>query len=324
MKSIIILAIVAILVVGVGASYKLSGNLVKTNNIVKIGYIPIALSLPVYVAEENGYFQSEGVEYELVTMDSTDSIIKGLVDNQIDAAFEVSLAPVLSYEEKNPGSIKIFSVSDLTSQEPFDSIIIKQDSGLKTLKDLEGKRLGILPGQTGKTLISLFKEFLRPKGVDSESIQFISVAPDAQISALANGDVDAVLTFEPTVTQAMQSIQARRLYGSFLGEQIEHNPQGAAIFTSEFVKDNPVFAKKIVNIFDKSADYVKSNETGARKILSNRLRINTQVTSYMALFRMTKSLEIDKKIIQKYITVLNNVGLLGKKLDGSSLIYSGS
>ena len=118
MRKLAVLAVAIIVLATIGASYQLSANLVKTSNVVKIGYIPLALSLPVFVAEENGYFGSEGVKYELVEMESTDSILKALVNNEIDAAFEVSLAPVLAFEEKNPNSIKIFSVSSLTTDKP--------------------------------------------------------------------------------------------------------------------------------------------------------------------------------------------------------------
>src|SRR3989338_922536 len=77
MRKLAVLAVAIIVLATIGASYQLSANLVKTSNVVKIGYIPLALSLHVFVAEENGYFGSEGVKYGLVEMESTDSIKNG-------------------------------------------------------------------------------------------------------------------------------------------------------------------------------------------------------------------------------------------------------
>ncbi len=325
MKKLAVLAIVAILVIAVGASYQLSANLVKSSDVVKMGYIPLALSLPVYVAQEKNFFEAEGIRYELVRMDSTDSIIQGLVNNEIDAAFEVSLAPVLSFEGKNPNSIKIFSVSDLVSSKPFDSIVVKSGSKLFSLKDLEGKKLGIFPGQTGKTLTTLFKAFLKSRDIDSDSITFVGLVPDGQISALDKGNVDAVLTFEPTITQAAKQIGARRLYGSFLAEQISHNPQGAAIFTAEFVKDNPELAKKIVNVFDRSVDLMKTNEAGTRQLLTKWLPgLDSDVAKEMTLFQMVKNSDVDKSKVQEYADLLKSLGELDRSLDANSLVYSKS
>ena len=324
MRKLAVLAVAIIVLATIGASYQLSANLVKTSNVVKIGYIPLALSLPVFVAEENGYFGSEGVKYGLVEMESTDSILKALVNNEIDAAFEVSLAPVLAFEEKNPNSIKIFSVSSLTTDKPFDSILVKPNSDIRSLKGLEGKKLGIFPGETGRVLTVLFKNFLKYKNVDSDKITFVKLLPDGQLESLNSGSVDAVLTFEPTVTQIIEELGARRLYGSFLANQLNYNPQGAAIFTTEFLKDNPEYAKKIMNVFDEAVNYRRLNEAGTRKILAGALDIDTNVADNMVLFEMVKNSEVNKEAVQAYIILLYKTDLLGKKLDAYKLVYSGS
>ena len=47
MRKLAVLAVAIIVLATIGASYQLSANLVKTSNVVKIGYIPLALSLPL-------------------------------------------------------------------------------------------------------------------------------------------------------------------------------------------------------------------------------------------------------------------------------------
>lgn len=315
-----LIPIILLVVIAVGlTSLQLSGNLLKPNNVIRIGYMPLSMSLPLFVATENGYFHPEGLEYELIHMESTDEIVQALLSNKIDVAFEADFAPVLGLEAMNPGLIKVFSVSDLTTDRPFHSIIARQESKISQLKDLEGKKVAI--SGYGRMLNILFANFLISKEIDPEKVLLVEVSPDAQLKALKDGMVDAAVAIEPTITQAMNSIGAKRIYGSFITEQLNHNPEGAAFMTSEFIRDNPDLAKKITKIFDRSVDYIRSDEARARGILAKTLDINQKTADTMTLFYMVKSSEVSRLKIQEYIDMLFNIDQINKKLVADNLIY---
>lgn len=307
--------LVAILLV----SFQFSGLAVATQRTVKIGYIPLATSLPLYIAEANKYFDDAGIKYELVKMDSSNQLASSLVRGEVDAVFEVLSAPLLAEEAKNPGSIKIFSVSDLTTAKPFDSIIVKDDS-IKTLNDLENKRIGVTPGSIFN---SQLKYFLKFNSIDTDKITFVPVGLPEQLQGLSNNFVDAVYSIEPVIQQSSETQYGfRRLYGSVFANTINHSPQGAAAFSAKFLGENAEIAKKIASVFDKSVEYIRSNDGSARQIAAYRLNLDQSVAGAMSLFQMTKSTEIDRGVLGKQIQLfyyLNEIG--SANFDLNNLIY---
>jgi ABC-type nitrate/sulfonate/bicarbonate transport system substrate-binding protein len=52
---------------------------------IKIGYMPIGMSLPTFVAAEKGLFEQEGLKVEITPFESSTLIIGALIAGRIDA-----------------------------------------------------------------------------------------------------------------------------------------------------------------------------------------------------------------------------------------------
>jgi ABC-type nitrate/sulfonate/bicarbonate transport system substrate-binding protein len=90
------------------------------------------------------------------------------------------LVPVLALESKYPGRFRIISHSVMTSDKPFDRVLVKSESSIKSPKDLAGKKLALIPGTTATNVM---RAFLKQQGVDPQSVSFIQLAPTAQLPA---------------------------------------------------------------------------------------------------------------------------------------------
>lgn len=70
-------------------------------------------------------------------------------------------------------------------------VLAKADAGIKSVKDLKGKRIGV--GTDGSGMRATAEEFIKMEGWSEASFAaFKSVAPDEQANALCSGDVDAL------------------------------------------------------------------------------------------------------------------------------------
>lgn len=321
----IIISILVLIVLLVGASTFLYLSIVEhtiydqdETNTVRIGHLPILASLPLYVAQENQYFEAEGINVEVVQLQSSNQLVDALVRGDIDLVVESSAVPVLIVETIDPNKIEIFSVSDITPQTPFDSIIVQEDSNLENLKDLEGKKIGVFPGSTATNLL---KAYLEDNEVDTSKIEFVKIIPPNQLPALYGGSIDALHAYEPTLTIAIESNHAKKLYGSVYAEQLNHNPQGVALVSSDFIKKNPEFAEKVINSFDKATDFMKTNDEETREIITKYIKVNEDVAEKTVLLYMSRSDEIDEEVLQDYADMLYRLGELETKVKVSDLIY---
>ena len=80
------------------------------------------------------------------------------------------------------------------NQPPF-AIVTKKTSGIKTIKDFEGRTLG---GAQGTPTTRLLPVFTQKNGLEADKIKVTNMAPNLQEPMLIKGDIDAALVFNIT------------------------------------------------------------------------------------------------------------------------------
>ncbi len=311
-------SILIIVLIVIGAFFVFSPKQEETR-VVKIGYLPIMASLPLYVAQENNYFIEQGIQIETIQLQSSNQLVDALIRGDIDIVVESSAVPALIAETIDSGKIKIFSASDITPETPFDSLIVKKDSTLNSLKDLEGKKIGVFPGSTATNLL---KKFLSDNNVDISKMEFIQIVPANQLPALYEGSIDALHAYEPTTAIALQSGNAKKLYSSIYAEQLNHNPQGVALISTKFISENPQLAKKTIKAFNQASDFISQNDAKTREIVVKYVKVDKSVADNVVFLYMSRSDKINKNVLQSYADMLYDIGEMENKIDVSTLLYN--
>jgi len=152
----------------------------------KMGVLKLIHSITPYFYEK---FLPAGYKIEIIPFstptDGKDAVVTGSVDYGtfgIAAAIlgAVGHQPVLVYgSECNKG---------------MAIVARKDDASVTTLKDLKGKKIGILPGTTQQVF---FYERLNMEGMKGDDISAVRVAFADMPAALARGDIDAYVGAEP-------------------------------------------------------------------------------------------------------------------------------
>ena len=284
----------------------------------RIGYLNIAASLPLFIAEANGYFAEEGVQAETVEMATSDQLVEGIVAGDLDVLIEASAVPVLAAELQSPGTLKVFSVSSITKEAPFDTVLVREDSALANLQDLAGKTIGVFPGSTATNLL---KKFLDDSGIDTANITFVPIPPENQLTALLEGSVDAVHAYEPTTAIALSHEGVRDLYGSVYAAMLDRNPQGVAAVSASFLEERPEAATGVIRALERGMVFMREEEAEARQILGSRLKLEPEVSNRSVFLYMLPHEQVDTAIFQKYADMLIDVGELGGSVDMNTLLY---
>lgn len=162
---------------------------------VGLTYIPDVQFFPFYVAVENGYFESAGVEVDIRHHGAQESLFTALATGEEDVVF-VSGDEVLFARAEG---MDVTSIMTLFSEYP-STLIVPQDSDIETPADLEGRSVG-LPGEYGSNYFGLLAmiDAYDLENVEVESIGF------TQMAALSRDDVDSVIGFVNNDAVAMES-----------------------------------------------------------------------------------------------------------------------
>ena len=287
---------------------------------VRIGFLNIAASLPLFIAEENDYFSAEGVDIKTYSISSSNQLVDGILAGNLDMFVEASAVPVFAATLRLAGAQKIFAVSSITSEKPFDTILVRSQSPIQGLADLEGTSVGVFPGSTATNLL---RKFLEDRGIDVGGMSFVPIPPQSQLAALLEGSIAALHAYEPTTAIALSNGEARILHGSVYAEMLEPNPQGVAVVSSRFASEYPEKAASAIRALERAMDFMRENDAASRTILVSRLELSEAAADAMVFLYMVGHEDVSETTLQNYADMLTGLGELPASLDVSEMIYTG-
>ncbi len=187
-------AIVVIALVGLGAWYFMNSRATSsaTTESIFIGEPALEQSALIYIAEDQGYFASNGLNVTL--RDDYPSGV-GPVRDMVSGKLNISVSaeyPVIAqvFNQKN---ISIIGTIDKYQNE---ELIGRRDRGIESISDLKGKKVGL----PKNTICEFFLgRFLNLHGMSLHDVALVDLPASQSIEAITNGSVDAIIYYQPYV-----------------------------------------------------------------------------------------------------------------------------
>src|SRR5580700_6365662 len=164
-----------------------------------IGVSTLRISLPVFVAEQNGLFAKHGIDAEVRRYDTAQPLADELGAARIDAGGYVAF-PILFGPGAPPPRVRIFTAVVEDAAHPLSYLLVKKGSGLRGVAALRGRRIGILPTAAYRRWL---EAILRHDGLRPEDVSIVPLAPSLEVDALAGGGVEALFSGDPMATAAI-------------------------------------------------------------------------------------------------------------------------
>lgn len=218
---------------------------VSTENLpkVKVGFVPVMVFAPVFVAKELGYYAEEGIDVELEPFPGGSDAIVLTASGQLDVAF-AGVGPSFWNGAASGLSVKLIAPGHAEGNPVATPLMISkkacEDGKIKSVADLKGKKVSV--NARGATEYWL-NAALSTGGLTIDDIQLeILPFPDA-VAALQAGAVDAAMVGEPLATQAEQDGLAVRLASDFPVQDVQPT---AVIGNEKWLTEHPQQAEDFV------------------------------------------------------------------------------
>ncbi|UCF42606.1 MAG: ABC transporter substrate-binding protein [Planctomycetota bacterium] len=306
---------VVVLIAGCQSSTKPGCDGVPT---VRIGYLNLVTSLPLSVAGQKGFFTDQGVVYKAIPVASSNKIVEGVVNGDLDCFVGASAVPALAAELRAPGKLKVFAVSEITADQPFDALLVRKDSPIRALSDLSGKKVAVFPGTTATNLL---RKYLGDKGVNVSTITFVPMAPANHLDALMESSVDVVYAYEPTIAIALSKGAVKKLRGSVYADMLSPNPISVSMVSTGFLQRHPQTAAKVIAALERAMEYVREQDEQARCILVEQMKLSEDAADRCVFLYMLGHEQIDLAVFQRFADMLTELGELNGHVAVDSLVY---
>lgn len=151
---------------------------------VMLDWLPNPDHAPLIVAKQQGFFKEQGLDVELITPSDPMNTSKLVAAGKADIG--ISYEP--SYLEQIDRGLPVIRIGTLVDK-PLDCVVALKDSGIRTLADLKGKRIGI--SGEGLTAGIMLKAMLAKQGLTEKDVRLVNVRGNLS-QALLSRQVDAV------------------------------------------------------------------------------------------------------------------------------------
>jgi len=174
---------------------------------VAVGTGGSASDAPFYIAYDRGFFRDEGLDVDLIVLDSGAKVIAPLGTGELDVG---SGALSVGFWNALVRGVKFRIVADRGHAEPgylYQTVFMRKDlidgGQFKSLKDLKGMRMGF--AAQGVTSLSLLNEAAKFAGIKFDDVTPVYLSFPQQIAALQNKALDGTLLIEPQATVAVNA-----------------------------------------------------------------------------------------------------------------------
>ncbi len=174
---------------------------------------PLAEQTNVYAAQEFGWFEEKGLDFEFIPGEGGGDAVQQLISGNADFAFANIEALLLAVDK----GAKLKAVYNIYPQNVFN-VVSPKENGITRPEDLKGKKVGVYSRTSGTYHNLLY--ILNSAGLSEEDVEVVPVGV-ANFGPLISGQVDAMAATDTGLYLAQQKglgeasvIRARDFFNS--------------------------------------------------------------------------------------------------------------
>ncbi len=293
-------AMVGVVVVGLTVFGGTASSAPRATTELRLLTLPIANALPLDLGVQKGYFSQQGITFKKTTLQSGNDVVLAMGNNNGDIAYAGFVPMMIGATSGIPLQLLAASEVEGTSvSDNWQNILVKGSSSIHTPQDLRGKTVAVnaLKG-VGEIMIRAAFEKL---GMSSSAARLTAIPFPQMRAALNNGQVDAVWTPEPFLSQILsdggRSVMAP---GPVLGRYF---PIGGYAAKPSWISANKGLAQRFRTAMNRSLVYAQSHPDEIRALLAPAIR-NIRLPIWSPL--------IDRRKLQQLATYTRKYDVISK------------
>lgn len=256
-RKIIIILIALIVLVGVSLILIKVFDKKEDSSLTKVRLAEVTHSsfyAPLYVAIENGYFEEEGIDLELILTPGADKVSAAVLSNDVEIGFAGAESAIYVYDQEESDYLRIFS--GLTKRDG-QFIVARDNYEDFSLEDLYGKEI-LVGRSTGMPALN-FLNGLKNMEIDIDKINInYSVEFAALSGSFIGGTGDFVNLFEPNATSLEENGYGHVV--ASVGVMSGEVPYTAFYARKSYIEENPEIIEGFTKAIAKAITYTLEND----------------------------------------------------------------
>lgn len=228
----------------------------------KIGVLKIAALADVWVAKQQGIFEKNGIDADLVEFKGGGEAVAAMQSGAVDIILSIP-GTAFTAMERGFDMQTIFQNETAKTEAPDSgSMQVLKDSPIAGVKDLKGKKVAVSALHSQNTVA--VQQMIKAAGLKLDDVQLLEIPFSSQADALKSKQVDAVVTVDPFTTQLTSSGIGKVIAWPNV-ETIPGQPLGAWFAKSSFIKNHEDEVTAFTTSLKEAIDYLLADPDRARE-----------------------------------------------------------
>jgi sulfonate transport system substrate-binding protein len=258
-------------------------------------------------------FKPFGIEVKWVDFQFGPPLLEAINVGSVDFGFVGDSPPIFA----QAGGANIRYVAAVKSDGQTQAIIVPQDSPIKTLADLKGKRVAFGKGSSAHNLLVAA---LEKAGLSWSDITPAPLAPADATAAFVKGSVDAWSIWDPYLALAELKEKARVI--AF--DRDVHKPNAFYIAGSDFVEKHPSVVARLNTVFASEGKWADTHHEEVAKAQAEATGVDIEAIRRFVDRSNYQVVPVDDEIIASQQAVADRfakLGLIPKPVKVSDIVW---
>lgn len=230
-----------------------------------------ALNLPVYVAEQRGFFAAEGVAVNVADCETGRRCLERTLAGGADLATSAALPIVRAALQGQRFGV----IATIASSRNDAKIITRRSRGVDSVQALAGRRVGTFIGTSAHFLLELN---LLGAGVDPGRVTLVALEPEDAAGALQSGRVDAIALFEPFAWRTARSLGDE---AQVLSDRRQHVESWSLVASAALDRSHDAELAALLRALLRAVRFIEAEPEQAHAILRRRLGLDEAAVAWV-------------------------------------------
>jgi NitT/TauT family transport system substrate-binding protein len=280
---------------------------------VTVSYAGGTCEAPEYVAYHKGFFKEEGLEVDFVKADFNE-LKTGIASGKIDAS-----VGNFSWFKAIEQGLKVKLTAGLHAG--CIQAVAPESSGIKSLKDLKGKTVGVDAIGGGPHIILSIE--LKKLGIDPKTdVQWKAFPPPQLETATEKKDIDAFIVWDPFGEKALKEKKYVKLLNIGHDEPYKSGYCCYVVVSEKLVKEDPETAAAYTRAILKADEWIGSNQKETAQLEVDNKYVSADVNDIEKLLKdyvWKPSVKKAKENVKFFIDEQKKQGILEASTDENQL-----
>jgi NitT/TauT family transport system substrate-binding protein len=282
---------------------------------IRINKLPIAAYVPAEYALSRGWFKEAGLDVSMDTVAAAAIAIQALIGGKLDIIYGALDVGLRAHAQGIDTNVLADNNNAQTKPPDAGAILVRADAGIRSLKDLEGKRFLVNNLQNVNWAYS--REAISKAGGDPSRIQFLELEFPLMVDALLGGQADAASTTEPFTTIGLGTGKLIAASYMFVDTQPGLNIAGW-MTRGDWVKQHMTEARTFRRVVQRAMDVLNQSPDEKTKAILQFTPLKPELLPKITLDNWTTKVNPDD--LQKQLAVYKKQGAIDQTYDVKTII----